>query len=167
MATKKSTGINGKRLDRRTLNKGRVENLKPFVKDDPRINRAGRPKVLSDAYKRVLASIFPPDMISPEFMRLVEKYAGEGNEISYAERIALGQAMKAAGGDTHAAREVRESTEGLKVRTWRDEVIDLLRAGTITPDQLKTELDNDELTHELIIAAGVGGITAREDRSEE
>ena len=44
--------------------------------------------------------------------------------------------------------------------TWRGEVIDLLRSGTITPDDVLTEL-GDELATELFNAAGIPGITDR------
>lgn len=40
------------------------------------------------------------------------------------------------------------------VVTWRDEVIDLLRSGAITPDVVEAEL-GDELARELFDAAGV------------
>jgi hypothetical protein len=40
------------------------------------------------------------------------------------------------------------------VVTWRDEVIDLLRSGAITPDVVEAEL-GDELARELFNAAGV------------
>lgn len=38
--------------------------------------------------------------------------------------------------------------------TWRGEIIDLLKSGTVTPDMVKDEL-GDELANELFIAAGV------------
>lgn len=44
--------------------------------------------------------------------------------------------------------------------TWRGEIIDLLKSGTVTPDMVKDEL-GDELATELFIAAGVSGTGGR------
>lgn len=114
--SKNLTANSGKRLDRRTLAQGRPENLKPFVKGDPRINLSGRPKLIGEANRKVLASAFPSEMISQEFKKIVANYTGDPEAaITYAERIAISQAMKAASGDTNAAREMRSATEGNKM----------------------------------------------------
>lgn len=55
----------------------------------------------------------------------------------------------------------------MRIRTWRDDVIDLLRSGQATPEQVTAEL-GAELATELIVAAGVrrneGGETQAADR---
>lgn len=153
--SKKSTANSAKRLDKRTLNPGHPSTLKPFVKGDPRINLSGRPKLIGEANRKVLASAFPSEMISAEFKKIVANYTGDPEAaITYAERIAISQAMKAASGDTNAAREMRAATEGDRIRTWRDDVIDLLREGKVTTDALTEELGN-ELAQELITASGI------------
>ena len=114
--SRKSTANNVKKLDRRTLNPGHPSTLKPFVKGDPRINLSGRPKLIGEANRKVLASVFPQDRISDEMKKLVAAYTGDPDlPITYAERIAIGQALKAAGGDTNAAREMRSATEANKI----------------------------------------------------
>lgn len=159
---KNLTANSGKRLDRRALAPGRPENLKPFVKGDPRINLSGRPKLIGEAGKRILASLFPPDMISAEFKKIVAAYTGDPQAmITFAERIMLSQAMKAATGDTNATREMRSATEGTKIRTWQDELIDLLRSGQLTAEELRKELGDD--ADIFIAAAGQGGENSRTD----
>lgn len=101
-------------------------------------NPGGRPKRLGEAYAEWLGKV---DETDPE-------------KRTNAEVIAAKQGQMAKNGDTTAAREIRTATEGERIRTWRDDVIDLLKAGTITPDDVLTDLGED-LASELFIAAGV------------
>jgi hypothetical protein len=57
-------------------------------------------------------------------------------------------------GNVSAASEIRKATEGERIRTWRDDVIDLIREGKVTPDQVAQDL-GDELATELSLAAGI------------
>lgn len=52
-------------------------------------------------------------------------------------------------------------TDKLKVETWRDEVVDLLKSGKINPDQVVEELGND-LATELFKSAGIPVTAERE-----
>jgi len=101
-------------------------------------NPGGRPKLLSDAYRAQLAKPMPGD--------------AEGR--TYAEVIAWGMALAASKDNVPAAREMRQATEGERIRTWRDDVIDLLRKGEITPDDVIAEFGSDE-AQPLIVAAGI------------
>jgi len=101
-------------------------------------NPGGRPKLLGDAYRAQLAKPVPGDP--------------EGR--TYAEAIAQAMAIESFKGNVPAAREVRSATEGERIRTWRDEVIDLLRKGEITPDDVIAEFGADE-AQPLLVAAGI------------
>lgn len=99
-------------------------------------NPGGRPKILSESYREYLATL------------------DETTGRTRAQDIARAMGVAALGGDVSAAREIRAATEGDRIRTWRDDVIDLLKAGTVTPAQVETEL-GAELARELFVAAGV------------
>jgi len=81
---------------------------------------------------------------------LASEYS-DGSGRSYAEVVAMKLLEKAITGDIRAVAEIRLSTEGLKLRTWRDDVIDLLRQGLVTPEVIKDELGK-ELAEELLAA---------------
>ena len=89
-------------------------------------NPGGRPKLLSGAYKAMLAEVNPKD---PE---------GRTN----AELIAMFARVEAFKGDIGAMREIRSATEGDKTqaRTYKDDIIDLLLEGRITEAQVTDEL---------------------------
>lgn len=105
---------------------------------DPRINAGGRPKLLGESYKAMLARVNESDPL------------GRTN----AELIAEALKVSAMQGDVSAAREIRAATEGERIRTWRDEVIDLLKARAVTPQEVEQEVGT-ELARELFIAAGI------------
>lgn len=109
-------------------------------------NPGGRPKSLSGAYKKFLESVNDEDPLKR----------------TNAELIALALGLQALDGNVQAAREMRAATEGERIRTWRDDVIDLLRNGEITPERLREELGDDEIVAELIAAAN--GRTIRRGR---
>lgn len=54
-------------------------------------------------------------------------------------------------------------TNRLKVVDWRDEIVELLRGGKVTPDQVRAELGND-LAEELFIRSGVPVAPGRKGR---
>lgn len=124
-----------KKDDKRGTNPNSLANLNPFQKGVSG-NPGGRPKLLSDAYREYLGT------------------ADEATGRTRAQDIARAQGVKAIQGDVAAAREMRSGTEGDRIRTWRDDVIDLLRARTVTPAEVTAEL-GDELATELIDASGV------------
>lgn len=130
----KSTQNSG---DRRKLNKGRVENLKPF-KPGQSGNPGGRPKLLGESYKAWL-----------------EKY-NESVQMTNAEAVASAMGLQALRGDVGAAREIRAATEGDKVvfeDAWKREVIELLKAGRISPQDVIEALGIDD-ARSILIAAG-------------
>jgi len=118
-------------------------------------NPSGRPKLLSGAYKAWLASAPPPDMAD----RLEAKFGFR--PATNAEMYAMTIGAEVVKGNVAAAREIRSATEGERIRTWRDDVIDLLREGHVKPDDVRSELGND-LAEELIAAAGIRGSENRE-----
>jgi hypothetical protein len=86
---------------------------------------------------------------------VLEAYAGEKEpELTWAEHIALTHALRAAAGDTDSTRELRVMSEGTKVTGgWQAEIIEHLRVGTLTPEEVLADL-GDELARPLLIAAG-------------
>lgn len=104
-----------KRKGHPQTNPNSLANLKPPWKPgEGSPNPGGRPKSLSSAYKKMLDSKFPPELIAgaPNLQLQIKHYAGEQDCITYADKIALSQGMAAATGDTSAARELRAATEG-------------------------------------------------------
>lgn len=99
-------------------------------------NPGGRPKILSAAYLEVLAEL------------------DQTQTVTNAKAIAVALSDKAKAGDVGAAKELRSATEGERIRTWRDEIIDALRDELITPEQVTNAL-GDELAGEIFIAAGL------------
>jgi len=54
-----------------------------------------------------------------------------------------------------AARELRQAVDGIKQANWQDEVITLLKRGTVTPDEVTGILGAD--ARPLLVAAGLSG----------
>lgn len=98
-------------------------------------NAGGRPKLLSDAYREWLA-------------------AEDKHGITNAAHITLAVGDKALGGDAQAVREIRQATEGERIRAWQDDVIDLLRAGKVSVEDVVREL-GDEQAAPIVAAAGI------------
>ena len=109
---------------------------------DPRINRSGRigATLMSAAYKAWLAEVNANDR------------QGRTN----AEIGAAAMGVEMFRGNVQAAREIRSATEGdeIRVSTWRDTVIGLLKDGRITAQAVSEEL-GDDVAIELIVAAGI------------
>lgn len=99
-------------------------------------NPGGRPKLVSDAYREWLGETDPE------------------TGLTNAQALARAAGKQALKGDVSAAREIRSATEGERIRTWRDEIIDALRDDLITPEQVTHAL-GDELAGEIFIAAGL------------
>lgn len=136
---KKKAPIIQNRESRRGKNPASLANLKPFEPGHSG-NPGGRPKVLSEAYRAKLARIVPDDP--------------EGR--TYAEVMADSIALEVIKGDVAAAREIRSATEGDKVvfeDAWKREVIELLKAGRISPQDVIEALGIDD-ARSIIIAAG-------------
>lgn len=139
MARKNSVRTPKRAGDRRGTHPASLANLKPPWKaGDPSPNPSGRPKILGESYKAMLARVNESD----PFRR------------TNAELIAESMKLAALQGDVSAAREIRAATEGERLRTWRDEVIDLLKARAVTPQEVIEEV-GEELARELFVAAGV------------
>jgi uncharacterized protein DUF5681 len=109
--------------------------FKPGISGNP----GGRPRVLSDAYRKMLATVNERD---PE---------GRTN----AELAAEAMKIEMLKGEIPALRELRSATEGERTRTIEDDIIDYLREGKLTPAQVRQELPDDAA--KLIAAAGLSG----------
>jgi len=126
---------------------------------DPRINQKGRPILLGNSYKELLKIECPRRYIPAELRPLVDEYRGyKGATINFAERIALGMILSASSGDIKAAKEIRDATEGMKLTTWQDEVVVLLKEGKITAEMVMLELGED--ARPILIAAGTIGASS-------
>jgi hypothetical protein len=77
-------------------------------------NPGGRPKLLSDAYRKKLAEIY-----------------ADGR--SYAEMLADAIITEVLKGDVSAAREVRSATEGerIQIDTWETRIVQAIKAGEV------------------------------------
>jgi DnaJ-class molecular chaperone len=83
-------------VQKRRGKRGRVENLKPW-KPGQSGNPGGRPRnILGEAYEEILVRVVPND----------------SKKRTYAQRIAEGQIKAAVKGNTAAAREIADRTEG-------------------------------------------------------
>lgn len=103
-------------------------------------NPTGRPKLLGEAYKAKLARAVPGDE--------------EGR--TYAEVMADAIALEVIKGDVAAAREIRSATEGDRVvfeDAWKSEIVEHLKAGHISPQDVIEAIGLDD-ARSLIIAAG-------------
>ena len=105
---------------------------------DPRINVGGRPRLLGEAYAEWLKKPNP-----------------DGS--SRAETVALAMGTEAIKGNVRAAREMREATEGTRQVGWQDRIIDALKSGALTAEDVRRELGSD--AESIIIASGIGVIT--------
>lgn len=101
-------------------------------------NPGGRPKLLSDAYREWLAA---------------ENEDGVTNAAALASR--LGEAAISFA-DVPAAKELRAATEGERVRTWEDDVADLLRDGRATLEDVTNEFGK-EAAARIAARAGLSG----------
>lgn len=102
-------------------------------------NPGGRPKLLGESYKAMLAKVNENDPL------------GRTN----AEIIADALKLEAFKGDVGAAREIRSATEGdkLTLATWQTELVDALKQGKLTPEDVISELGIDE-GRAILVAAG-------------
>lgn len=101
-------------------------------------NPGGRPKSVSGAYKAWLEQV------------------DEATGLTHAQLVAQAQGAKAiTQADTNAAKELRQATEGdtFKFSTWQNELIDALKSGNLTPEQVVKELGIDD-ARAILVAAG-------------
>lgn len=134
---------------------------KPFSGgDDPRRNNGGRPKNKTNItyWMREFGNMTPA-----EVAERCEIYAKElkrgGDELPIFGVIAV-RALMELMNDPSAGRlfgQVIERLEGklpTTIKTWRDEVVDLLRSGSIMPGDVVKEF-GDDLATELFVSAGI------------
>jgi hypothetical protein len=99
-------------------------------------NPGGRPKSISGAYKAWLEQI------------------DDETGFTHAQLVAQAQGQRAIiAHDTTAAKELRQATEGDTLKTWQSEIIDALKNGNLTPEQVVKELGIDD-ARSILIAAG-------------
>ena len=72
-----------------------------------------------------------------------------------AELIANAALVAALGGDVSAMREIRAATEGEKITltSWQSEIVDALKKGNLTPQQVIDEIGIDD-ARAILVAAG-------------
>lgn len=87
--------------------------------------------------------------------------AEDGSGVTNAARVTLALGYKALIGDAQAVREIRQATEGERIRAWQDDVVDLLREGKVSAEDVVREL-GDEQAAPILAAAGI-----RRDESGE
>lgn len=124
---------------------------------DPNINIGGRAKTLGTSYKQILESRYPSERLTEQELELVAAYTGHPDTpITYAEMIGLTLATIASMGDVRSATELRTATEGSRVNlaTWQTEIIDALKNGNLSPEDLIRELGADD-ARAILIAAGI------------
>jgi len=105
-------------------------------------NPSGRPKILSGSYSQMLEEEVPQEIL-PEQLK--------GQHLNYAQLIAKRQGIEAAKGNVQSAREIRSATEGERIRGWQDDIIDGLRNGFLTQEEVIDVL-GEEVTTEILIA---------------
>ena len=116
-------------------NANSLANLRePWKKGDPSPNPSGRPKLLGESYKAMLA-------------RVNEK---DADKRTNAELIANAALVAALGGDVSAMREIRSATEGEKTTTLNIDVANL------TDEQLE-RIARGEDARIVIASAGASG----------
>ena len=127
-----------KQGDKRGTNPASLANLHPFPKGVSG-NPSGRPKLLGESYKAMLA-------------RVNEK---DADKRTNAELIANAALVAALGGDVSAMREIRAATEGEKITltSWQSEIVDALKKGNLTPQQVIDEIGIDD-ARAILVAAG-------------
>lgn len=118
--------------------------------------------LLSEAYKVILASTYPREMVTERIRPLVDLYAGPDQDITYAEHIGLMLSFIAGRGDVQAAREIRSTIEGEKVQfmTWQTEVINALKEGRLKPAEVIDEIGLED-AKQLLLAAGIAMVEER------
>lgn len=123
---------------KRKFNPKSLANLQPF-KPGQSGNPGGRPKLLGESYKAMLAKVNENDPL------------GRTN----AEIIADALKLEAFKGDVGAAREIRSATEGdkLTLATWQTELVDALKAGKLTAEDVISELGREQGIP-ILVAAG-------------
>ena len=65
----------------------------------------------------------------------------------------------------HIGKHLGLFKDQVQIETWRDKVIELLKDGSVTPDDVRSEL-GDDLAVELFKSAGIPAITISETPSE-
>ena len=107
---------------------------------------------------RDLLSLTPVDAAG-QFEAYAQQLRQGGDKAPFAALIAVRQLMALANEpDARLLREVLDRTEGrvpVTVKTWRDEWIESLKRGDITPEWVRQTLGDDSLAQELFLAAGV------------
>lgn len=139
-----------KRKGRPQTNSNSLANLKPFEPGKSG-NPGGRPKLLGESYKQWL-----------------EKY-NESVQMTNAEAVASAMGLQALRGDVGAAREIRSATEGDRVvfeDAWKREVIELLKAGQISPQDVVEALGIDD-ARGILIAAGAAVPAGASEQQKE
>ena len=138
MASKK-TSVRTPKSDKRGKHPNSRANLAPPFPKGVSGNPGGRPKLLGDSYKAMLARVNESD---PH---------GRTN----AELIANAALVAALGGDVSAMREIRSATEGEKItlNSWQSEIVDALKKGHLTPQQVIDEIGIDD-ARPILIATG-------------
>lgn len=148
-----------KRKGHPQTNPNSLANLKPpWRAGDPSPNPSGKPKLLGEAYKKYLA--LPPN---PKFVALLSDWGDVPK--TNAELIAARAILDAASGNDGARREIRAATEGEKLRTWEDDLADLVREGTATVDDVRAEFGN-EIAARIFVRLGVLPSQSRSVQSE-
>lgn len=98
-------------------------------------------------------------------VKVMEKSGGRGDH-AWSQLETEIEIHDSQAANVHLGKYHRLFVEQHQVRTWRDEIIDLLRVGKITPEQVTSEL-GDDLATDLIITAGLrrdeGGETETAD----
>lgn len=154
MASKSADNSGGNSGRRR----GRPENLKPFKKGQSG-NPGGRPKNKQSItyWLREFGNMTPAEAAKQCKVWADELKRG-GNDLPLFAMIALRTLMALANEpDASLLGKVQDRVEGklpTTIRTWQDEVIELLRSGTVEPDAVMEELGPD-LATELFVAAGI------------
>ena len=136
MASKKTRRLGQNTESKRGKNPKSLENLAPPFPKGVSGNPGGRPKLLGESYRDWLAKINSEGMTN-------------------AEAVALAMGVQAIKGDVSAAREIRAATEGDKITlaTWQTEIIEALKVGKLTAQQVLDELGMDD-ARAILVAAG-------------
>jgi hypothetical protein len=138
--------------------RGRPENLKPFKKGQSG-NPGGRPKNRESItyWLREFGNMTPGE-IAKRCRLWADELKRGGDDLPLFALVALRALMALANEpDASLMGKVQDRVEGklpTTIRTWQDEVIELLRSGTVEPAAVWEELGSD-LARELFIAAGI------------
>jgi hypothetical protein len=143
---------------RKTNGPGRAANLKPFERGyDPRRNRKGRgPNRITGWLKHLGA--MTPLAASKLCKAWAKELASGGDDMPIEGMTALRLWMSLMSEPTGAIlKEVLDRTEGklpTVIKSWRDDLITLVKEGTLQFDVLEAELGR-ELAVELFAGAGI------------